>query len=125
MATRGRVKHSCLASEIPSTDTNRNRARARWTYFHFLGVDIEKSAPRTTDPDALADTNNPTMNNTACTVCHERMDPLAGAYQLFGDKGHFKDQYGGLDSLSDSYKYPEWYGGEQGLHLTSRVIPGT
>ena len=101
-------------ARYPSTDTNRNRARARWTYFHFLGVDIEKSAPRTTDPDALADTNNPTMNNTACTVCHERMDPLAGAYQLFGDKGHFKDQYGGLDSLSDSYKYPEWYGGEQG-----------
>ena len=28
----------------PSTDTNRNRARARWTYYHFLGVDIEKSA---------------------------------------------------------------------------------
>ena len=46
-------------ARYPSTDTNRNRARARWTYFHFLGVDIEKSAPRTTDPDALADTNNP------------------------------------------------------------------
>ena len=76
----------------PSTDTNRNRARARWTYYHFLGVDIEKSAPRTTDPVALADTNNPTMNNTACTVCHERLDPLAGAYQLYGDRGHYKNQ---------------------------------
>ncbi|MDA7596104.1 hypothetical protein N8723_05000, partial [Luminiphilus sp.] len=48
-------------ARYPSTDTNRNRARARWTYYHFLGVDIEKSAPRTTDPAALADTNNPTM----------------------------------------------------------------
>lgn len=98
----------------PSTDTNRNRARARWTYFHFLDVDIEKSAPRTTDPVALADTNNPTMNNPACTVCHERMDPVAGAYQSFGNVGHYLDQHGGLDSLPDSYKHPEWHGGEAG-----------
>ncbi|MEL0306919.1 MAG: hypothetical protein VW975_08485, partial [Halieaceae bacterium] len=104
-------------ARYPSTDTNRNRARARWTYYHFLGVDIEKSAPRTTDPVALADTNNPTMNNTACTVCHERLDPLAGAYQLYGDRGHYKNQWGGLDSLPDSYKNPEWYGGEPGSSL--------
>ena len=94
-------------SRYPSTDTNRNRARARWTYYHFLGVDIEKSAPRTTDPVALADTNNPTMNNPACTVCHERMDPVAGAFQSFGDRGHYLDQWGGLDSLPDTYKHPQ------------------
>ena len=104
-------------ARYPSTDTNRNRARARWTYFHFLGVDIEKSAPRTTDPVALADTNNPTMNNSACTVCHERLDPLAGAYQSFGDLGHYLDQFGGKDSLADSYKCPECYGGEWGSTL--------
>ena len=98
----------------PSTDTNRNRARARWTYYHFLGVDIEKSAPRTTDPIALADTNNPTLNNPACTVCHESLDPVAGAYQSFGDRGLYLDQYGAMDSLPDTYKYPEWYGGEDG-----------
>lgn len=108
--------HAWLA-RYPSTDTNRNRARARWTYYHFLGVDIEKSAPRTTDPVALADTHNPTMNNTACTVCHARMDPLAGAYQLFGDKGHFKDQYGGMDSLARSYLYPEQFEGEESRSL--------
>lgn len=98
----------------PSTDTNRNRARARWTYYHFLGVDIEKSAPRTTDPDALADTDNPTLKNPACTVCHERMDPVAGTYQSFGDQGSYLDQHGGKDSLPESYKYPEWHGGEPG-----------
>jgi hypothetical protein len=104
-------------ARYPSTDTNRNRARARWTYFHFLGFDIEKSAPRSTDPDALADTNNPTMNNTACTVCHERLDPVAGAYQSFGDSGGYLDQWGGKDSLSESYKHPEWFGGEEGSTL--------
>ena len=101
-------------ARYPSTDTNRNRARARWTYYHFLGVDIEKSAPRTTDPVALADTNNPTMNNSACTICHRRLDPVAGAYQSFGDLGLYLDQYGGEDSLPNTYKYPEHHGGERG-----------
>lgn len=101
-------------ARYPSTDTNRNRARARWTYFHFLDLDIEKSAPRSTDPEALADTDNPTLKNPACTVCHERLDPMAGAYQSFGDLGHYLDQFGGIDSLSHAYKCPECYGGEWG-----------
>ncbi len=96
-------------NRYPSTETNRNRARARWTYYHFLGVDIEKSAERTTDPDALADTNNPTMNNSACTVCHQLLDPVAGTFQNYGNEGWYRDQYGGNDSLPDTYKYPEWF----------------
>ena len=88
----------------PSTATNRNRARSRWTYYHFLGLDIEKSASRTTDPVALADTNSPTMRNPACTVCHSVLDPAAGAFQNYGDEGWYKDKWGGLDSLDDLYK---------------------
>ena len=88
----------------PTTATNRNRARSRWTYYHFLGLDIEKSASRTTDPVALADTDNPTMNNPACTVCHTVLDPVAGAFQNYGDRGLYRDQPGGLDSLDDLYK---------------------
>ena len=26
----------------PTTATNRNRARSRWTYYHFLGLDVEE-----------------------------------------------------------------------------------
>ena len=91
----------------PSTATNRNRARARWTYYHFLGLDVEKSASRTTDPQALADTNNPTMHNPNCTVCHSVLDPVAGAFQNYGDDGLYKDQWGGLDSLDEFYKKEE------------------
>ena len=98
-------------ARYPTTDTNRNRARARWTFYHFLGVDIEKSAPRTTDAVALSDNDNPTMKNPACTVCHERMDPVAGAYQNFGDFGRYRSK-GGTDSLAEAYKYPEWFGGD-------------
>ena len=101
-------------ARYPTTDTNRNRARARWTYYHFLGIDIEKSAPRTTDPDALADNDNPTMKNPACTVCHQRLDPVAGTYQNYSDFGVFRERWGGMDSLADSYKFPENYGGEPG-----------
>lgn len=93
----------------PTTETNRNRARARWTFYHFLGIDIETSAPRTTDPVALADTDNPTLKNPACTVCHDRLDPVAGAYQNYGNEGFYRDKFGGLDSLPDTYKHPEWF----------------
>ena len=91
-------------NRYPSTATNRNRARSRWTYYHFLGLDIEKSASRTTDPVALADTNNPTMHNPACTVCHSVLDPVAGAFQNYGDEGWYRNQWGGMDSLDDLYK---------------------
>ena len=49
--------HAFLA-RYPTTATNRNRARSRWTYYHFLGVDIEKSAARTTD-SAVRKNNHP------------------------------------------------------------------
>lgn len=101
----GLLNDPAFLSRYPSTATNRNRARARWTYFHFLGFDIERSSPRTTDPDALADTNNPTMNNSNCTSCHESMDPVAGAFQYYGDAGLYLSSFRGQDSLPDSYKF--------------------
>ena len=102
----GILNSKVFLKRYPSTATNRNRARSRWTYYHFLGLDIEKSAPRTTNPVALADTNNPTMNNPACTVCHTVLDPVAGAFQNYGDVGFYRDQYGGNDSLDKFYKDP-------------------
>ena len=88
----------------PTTATNRNRARSRWTYYHFLGLDVEKSASRTTDPDALADTNNPTLNNPACTVCHTILDPIGGTFQNYDEEGRYRSAWGGGDSLDDFYK---------------------
>ena len=102
----GILNTNAFLHRYPSTATNRNRARARWTYYHFLGLDVEKSAPRTTDPVALADTDNPTMHNGACTVCHAVLDPVAGAFQNYGDEGYFRENYGGMDSLDEFYKEP-------------------
>ena len=87
----------------PTTETNRNRARARWTYKFFLGLDVEASAARTTDAAALADKNNPTLLNSACTVCHQTLDPVAGAFQNYGELGFFRDS-DFTDTLPWSYK---------------------
>ena len=103
----------------PTTPTNRNRARSRWTYYHFLGLDVEKSASRTTDPAALADTNNPTLRNPACTVCHGVLDPVAGAFQNYGVDGFYRDQWRGLDSLDDFYK-SEGPGGWEQVRIEGR-----
>lgn len=89
----------------PTTATNRNRARSRWTFINFLDTDIEASAPRTTDAVALADSNNPTMFNSNCTVCHATLDPMAGAFQNYGEEGHFLVH--SIDSLDNFYKYPD------------------
>ena len=102
----GILNTTVFLARYPTTATNRNRARSRWTYYHFLAVDIEKSASRTTNAAALADTNNPTMNNPACTVCHRVMDPVAGAFQNYGEQGFYRDEPGGLDSLAGLYKVP-------------------
>ena len=103
----GVLNTTVFLRRYPTTPTNRNRARSRWTYYHFLGFDIEKSAARTLDPDVLADTKNPTMNNPACTVCHIPMDPVAGTYQNYGNFGLYRDKNSGRDALPALYRKPE------------------
>lgn len=92
-------------SRYPTTATNRNRARARWAFYHFLGIDIEKSSQRPTDEAALTDRNNPTMNNPNCTVCHALLDPVAGAFQNWDDFNRYRGN--GYDALDRFYKRPE------------------
>lgn len=92
-------------SRYPTTATNRNRARARWTFYHFLGIDIEKSSQRPTDEASLSDRNNPTMNNPNCTVCHALLDPVAGAFQNWNDENFYRGG-NGKDALDGFYKYP-------------------
>ncbi len=100
----GVLNTKAFLQRYPTTATNRNRARARWTYYHFLGIDIEQLAARTIDPDALVDTDNPTLRNPACTACHTTLDPVAGAYQNYADAGHYRANTGGADSLDRAYK---------------------
>ncbi|MEA3212547.1 MAG: hypothetical protein QOE70_5604 [Chthoniobacter sp.] len=88
----------------PTTETNRNRLRARMYYQHFLGIDVLELAARVTDAAAVsAKFEIPTMQAAECVVCHRTLDPLAGLFQdyyslegVFGPRkdGWFKDMFG-------------------------------
>jgi hypothetical protein len=76
----------------PTTETNRNRQRARVFYLHFLGVDVLELAARVSDAAAVtAKYENPTMQAAECVVCHRTVDPIAG---LFQDYWRFEGVYG-------------------------------
>ena len=101
----GLLTDFAFLERYPTTATNRNRARARWIFYHFLGIDIEKSSLRPLDEASLTDVNNPTMNNPNCTVCHALLDPVAGAFQNWGEFNAFKGD-GEHDTLDSFYKDP-------------------
>jgi len=77
-------------TRYPTTETNRNRLRARMFYQHFLGVDVLELAERVSDAAAVtARYKVPTMQAAECVVCHKTLDPVAG---LFQDYWRFADQ---------------------------------
>jgi hypothetical protein len=75
----------------PTTETNRNRLRARMYYQHFLAVDIMSLAPRVGDAAAIdAQYEVPTMQAAECVVCHRTIDPIAGLFQdYYNEDGHY------------------------------------
>lgn len=75
----------------PTTETNRNRLRARMYYQHFLGVDVMAMAPRVSDAAAVeAQYEIPTMQASSCVVCHRTIDPIAGLFQdYYNEDGHY------------------------------------
>ena len=88
----------------PTTETNRNRLRARMYCEHFLGIDVLELAARVTDAASVsAKYEIPTMQAAECVVCHKTLDPVAGIFQdyyslegVFGPRkeGWFKDMFG-------------------------------
>lgn len=83
----------------PTTETNRNRLRARMYYQHFLGVDVLELAARVSDAAATtAKFKVPTMQAAECVVCHKTLDPVAGLFQdywRFADLGVYGKRKGG------------------------------
>lgn len=74
---------------FPTTDSNVNRHRARMVYSQFLATDALKLAERPVD-QATITAHNPTLNEMACATCHVVMDPVAGAFQNWNDKGRYR-----------------------------------
>ena len=86
-------------TRYPTTETNRNRLRARMYYQHFLGVDVLELAARVSDAAAAtAKFETPTMQAAECVVCHKTLDPVAGLFQdywRFADAGVYGKRKGG------------------------------
>ena len=75
----------------PTTETNRNRLRARMYYQHFLGINIMELADQVADAAAI-DTKyeTPWMEAADCVVCHRTIDPVAGLFQdFYNEEGHY------------------------------------
>ncbi|MFM7072682.1 MAG: DUF1549 domain-containing protein, partial [Planctomycetota bacterium] len=100
-------------TRYPTTETNRNRLRARMYYHHFLGVDVLELAARVSDAAAASQKYKvPTMEAAECVVCHRTLDPVAGAFQdywRFADQGVYGRRKGGwFDDM-----FPAGFEGEQ------------
>jgi hypothetical protein len=84
----GVLTSQMMLAKHPTTPTNRNRHRARMIMLWFLGTDILKTAQQPVDQSAAFQVStNPTRDFDQCTVCHARIDPIAGTIQAFNDIG--------------------------------------
>ena len=76
-------------NRYPTTDTNRNRHRSAIFYKYFLATDVLKLAERPIDPTQSDLSQNPTLFDADCTVCHHAVDPIAGAFQNWDERGRY------------------------------------
>ena len=72
----------------PTTRTNRNRERSKVFMKIFLDYDIFEAGGNDIVPSETI--HNPTMNDPQCTVCHEIMDPISGAFQNWNASGGYE-----------------------------------
>ncbi|MFM8469322.1 MAG: hypothetical protein ACKODH_05040, partial [Limisphaerales bacterium] len=106
-------------TRYPTTETNRNRQRARVFFLHFLGVDVLELAARVGDAAAVqAKFENPTMQASECVVCHKTLDPIAGLFQdywRFADAGVYGKRKGGwfADMFGPGYEGEDLPEGER------------
>ena len=77
-------------NRYPTTATNLNRARARYVFKYFLDIDVEGLADRAgLNLDNVIGTF-PTLEDPQCTQCHDVVDPVAGLFKYWRDRGKFQ-----------------------------------
>ncbi len=99
-------------NRYPTTETNRNRGRARVVFDLFLDTDI--LAIEGVRPGNAVDitTPIPTINNPECSKCHSVLDPVASIFQNWDYKGRYRptrlSKYGWYTDME-----PRGFNGEQ------------
>ncbi|HEB93897.1 MAG TPA: DUF1588 domain-containing protein [Gammaproteobacteria bacterium] len=113
---------------FPTTDSNRNRHRAKIMLRQFLGIDLEALAqrPQVNDSQFLV----PTLEDPECTSCHVIMDPVAGAFQNWSRLNRYRPLLDNTTALPYSYRsrnYPKDASGnayyQQGDNWFRDVLP--
>lgn len=96
---------------FPTTPTNRNRHRVYQLSKQFLATDVAALAARPIDDGG--NFKIPTMENAACAVCHQVIDPIAAGWQNWQENNRylpFRDSTGKDHALPGSYRsnnYPK------------------
>lgn len=92
----GDIPHAGLLTSLmflnryPTSDTNRNRGRARVVYDLFLDVDILALEGSRPDGEAVdISSQAPTLDNDDCVVCHGLLDPVASSFENWNDRGFY------------------------------------
>jgi len=87
---------------FPTTASNRNRQRAKMVLLQFLGVNLEALAqrPLVSESPFLV----PTLEDPACTSCHNIMDPVAGAFQNWANLNRYRRFSANTTALPSSYR---------------------
>ncbi|MEZ4382839.1 MAG: hypothetical protein R3A79_16005 [Nannocystaceae bacterium] len=106
----GVMTTTAFLGRYPNTPTNRNRARSRYVFDFFLGEDVQQLAARPIDVSAVQATN-PTLFDPSCNVCHDFIDPVAGAFQNYSFEGWYRPEAYGNGWYSDMV--PPGYNGEE------------
>jgi hypothetical protein len=75
-------------SRVPTTDTNRNRHRVNVMFKQFLGTDVTMMAVRPLN-DGATTFKVPTVENPACAICHDTVDPIAAGFQNWNEANRY------------------------------------
>lgn len=75
-------------TRFPTTDTNRNRHRARMMNQFFLATDVLALGDRPVASTSILGTN-PTLNDSSCNTCHNIIDPVAAGFMNFTTMGEY------------------------------------
>lgn len=81
-------------TRYPSTNSNRNRARSRYVFLYFLDTNVEGLADRSgLDLDNVIGTFPP-FQDPQCRACHDTVDPMAGLFKNWTNRGRYQGDYG-------------------------------
>jgi len=108
----GVLTTTVFLNRFPTTDTNRNRHRARMFYQFFLATDVLQLGERPVQSSAILGVA-PWLNNPGCIVCHAQIDPVAGAFQ-----NYMPDEGGRYEPPVDG-----WFGDMKAPGYGDQVMP--